>query len=66
MGVLWDMKVQTDREIEHFKPGIVILDETGKTCMLVDVACLFDTSVPAKERKKLKKYYDLKLEAKGI
>ena len=35
--------------------------------MLVDVACRpIDTKVPAKEREKLEKYYDLKLEENRI
>ena len=60
------MKIQTDKVIEHSRPDIVIFEKEGRKCLLVDVACPFDTRVPDKEREKIDKYQDLKWEIKRI
>ena len=38
----WDFKIQTDNEIEHNKPDIVVLDKIKRKCLVIDVACPFD------------------------
>ena len=38
--LLWDFKIQTDNKIEHNKP---VLNEIEQKCLIIDVACPFDT-----------------------
>ena len=38
--LLWDFKIQTDNKIEHHKP---VLNEIEQKCLIIDVACPFDT-----------------------
>ena len=64
--VMWDMKIQTDKEIEHCRPGIDIRCNKSRKCYLVAVACPFDPRVQDKEREKVEKYQDLKRELKRI
>ena len=64
--VLWDMRIQTDNVIEHSRPDLILLDKKDRKCLIVDVACPFDTRVEEKEREKITKYQDLKWEIKRI
>ena len=64
--VMWDMKIQTDKEIEHCRPEIVIRCNKCRKCYIVDVACPFDMSVQDMDREKVEKYQDLKQELKRI
>ena len=57
--VMWDMKIHTDKEIEHCRPDIFIRCNKSRKCYIVDVACSFDTRVQDKEREKVEKYQDL-------
>ena len=45
----WDFKIQTDNEIEHNKPDIVVLDKIKRKCLVIDVACPFDIRLKDKE-----------------
>ena len=38
--LLWDFKIQTDNKIEHNKP---VLNKIEQKCLIIDVACPFDT-----------------------
>ena len=64
--ILWDMKIQTDKILEHSRPDIVVFEREKRTCKIVDVACPFDTRVVEKEREKVDKYQELKYELKRI
>ena len=64
--ILWDMKIQTDKILEHSRPDIVVFEKEKRTCKIVDVACPFDTRVVEKEREKVDKYQELKHELKTI
>ena len=57
---------QTDRHSDHHKPDIVLLNEEDKSCLIIDVACPFDTRIDSKEREKIENYHDLKHEMKRI
>ena len=50
--ILWDFKIQTDKVLEHSRPDITIHKKAKKECILVDVACPFDTRVKEKEEEK--------------
>ena len=49
-NMLWDFKIQTENKIEHNKSDIVVLDKIERKCIIIDVACLFDTRVKGKEK----------------
>ena len=36
--ILWDMPIQTDRQIKANRPGIVIKDKQEKSCLLIDMS----------------------------
>ena len=63
--LLWDFKIQTDRHSDHNKPDIVLLNKEGESCLIIDVACPFDTRTVRKREKK-GNYHDLKQEMKRI
>ena len=48
--ILWDMPIQSDREIKDTRPDIVIKNKTTKGCILIDMAILSerDTCVKSK------------------
>ena len=62
----WDFKIQTDNEIEHNKPDIVVLDKIKRKCLVIDVACPFDIRLKDKEKQKIENYEDFKRELKRI
>ena len=64
--LLWDFKIQTDKVLEHNKPDILLFNKNTRTCLIVDVACPFDTRVVEREGDKIDRYQDLKWEIKRI
>ena len=64
--LLWDFKIQTDQRMDHDKPDIVFLNKEERPCLIIDVACPFDTRVLSKEKEKIENYHDLKHEIKRI
>ena len=50
--VLWDFPIQTDEKLEHNRPDTAIVKKKKRTCMLIDVACPFDTRIERKEKRK--------------
>ena len=64
--LLWDFKIQTDNKVEHNKPDIVVLDKIERKCLIIDVACPFDTRVKGKEEEEIENYQELKREFKWI
>ena len=49
-------------KLEHNKPDIVVVNKETNACLIIDVACPFDTRVIEKEREKITRYEDLKWE----
>ena len=45
---------------------IVFLNEVENSCLIIDVACSFETRVLSKEKEKIENYHDLKQEIKRI
>ena len=64
--ILWDFSIQTDHLIEANRPDIVVLEKTSWKCLLIDIACPFDTRVANKEKEKIEKYQDLGRELQRI
>ena len=50
-----------DRQIEHWRPDIVVMEKNTKKCLIIDVACPVD-NVILKRNKKLNNYSKLRLE----
>ena len=51
--LLWDFPIQTDHQLDHNKPDIVIHYKQKQECQILDVACPFDTRVKSKEKEKI-------------
>ena len=67
--MLWDfLKIQTDNKVEQNKPDIVnvVLDKIERKCLIIDVACLFDTQVKGKEKEEIENYQELKKNFKHL
>ena len=60
--VLWDFNINTDYEIEHRRPDIVVVLKPEKECLIIDIAVPGDTRIKQKEQEKIEKYQDLKRE----
>ena len=64
--LLWDFTIQTDREIHHRRPDIVIQKKKAKETIIVDIAVPGDSNVLQKETEKYEKHQDLAKEIKRI
>ena len=64
--LLWDFTIQTDGEIHHRRPDIVIQKKKAKETIIVDIAVPGDSNVQQKETEKYEKYQDLAREIKRI
>ena len=60
--ILWDMPIQTDREIKANRPDIVVKDKENKTCLLIDMSVPTERNISIKTMEKLSKYKDLEIE----
>ena len=57
VNILWNQKVQTDRNIPNNKPGIIIRDNENGTCMLINVAISGDRNVIKRQPRR---FYSIK------
>ena len=64
--VLWNQAVHTDREVTANRPDIIIKNQKGKTCTLIDVAISTDRNVVQKEAEKKLKYKSLCIEIQRL
>ena len=53
--ILWDIAIQKDKEIEHQKPDIVVIDKQKRECKIIDIAVLGDRNIKVKELVKITK-----------
>ena len=60
--LLYDFTLQTDREIHHRKPDLVLLKKESRDCFIVDVAIPGDHRIDIKEVEKIDNYSELRLE----
>ena len=61
--ILWDMPIQTDKEIKANRPDIVVKDKKERTCLLIDMSIPTERNTSLKTMEKLTKYKDLEIEA---
>ena len=60
--LLWDMTLNTDRQIGANRPDIVLRDKTAKKTYIIDISCPSDMNVQSKENEKVAKYSGLRAE----
>ena len=60
--ILWDFRIQTDQQLNHNRPDIVIHDKEKNESKIIDVSCPFDGRVIDREEEKKGKYKDLRRE----
>ena len=51
-----------DRQIEHRRPDIVVMEKNTDKCLIIDVACPVDNNLIVKRNEKLNNYSELRLE----
>jgi len=64
--ILWDFSIQTDHEIRHNRPDIVVLDKTKRKVSLIDISVPNDCNVAEKRVQKIRAYTDLATELKTL
>ena len=64
--LLWDFPIQTDYRLQHNRPDTVLENKQDPSCLLIDIACPFDTRLDRKENEKIEVYQDLKREIKRM
>ena len=64
--LMWDFDIRTDRVIRAHRPDITMINKINGKVFLIDVAIPWDTRVNEKEREKVDKYHDLKLELERL
>ena len=60
--IIWDLPVQTDREIKANRPDIIVKHKGNKSCLLIDMSIPTDKNTSVKVMEKLSKYKDLEIE----
>ena len=60
--ILWDMPIQTDREIKANRPDIIVKDKKQRTCQLIEISVHTERNTSIKMTEKLSKYKDLEIE----
>ena len=58
--------IQTDKEIEHRRADIVVIDKEKRECKIVDIAVSGDQNIKVKELEKITKYQDLRLQVQKL
>ena len=64
--ILWDFEIRTDHHIPARRPDIIIVDKEKKETTIIDVAVPDDMNIEQKEREKISKYQDLRLEIQKL
>ena len=67
--ILWDFAIQTDKEIEHKSPDLVVIDKKKRKCIIdkiIDIAVPGDQNIKVKELEIITKYQDLRLQLQEL
>ena len=64
--IFWDFAFQTDKEIEHRRPDILVIDKEQRECKIIDIAVPRDQNVKVKKLEKITKYQDLRLQVQKL
>ena len=60
--VMWDLDIETDKNVQYNRPDIVIHDTKNRTCQLIDVSVPICRNVVSKTAEKIVKYRNLEIE----
>ena len=60
--LLWDMTLNTDRQVGANRPDIVLRDKASKKTYIIDISCPSDKNVTSNENEKVAKYSGLRVE----
>ena len=63
---LWDFRIQTDQQLNHNRPDIVLHDKEKNECKITDISCPIDGRVIEREKEKRAKYEELRREVATI
>lgn len=66
MKILWNMKIQTDKKIDHPRPDIVVFEERKRKYLLINVTRPLRHKNGRKGKGEKEKYQDLKRKVKRI
>ena len=61
-----DFSIQTDHVMEAQRPNLVVVDKKMITCKVIDFAVSGDSRIVEKEKEKIEKYQDLRIELQKI
>ena len=64
--ILWGFAIQTDKEIEHWRPDIVVIDKKKRECKIINIAVPGDQNIKVKELEQITKYQDLRLKVQKL
>ena len=62
MKILWDVCIQVDRQVEHRRPDIVVMEKNTKKCLIFHVACPVNNNLILKRNEKLDNCSELRLQ----
>ena len=54
--ILWDVFIQVDRQIEHWRQDNVVMEKNTNKFLIIDVTCPVDNNLILKRDKKLDNY----------
>ena len=60
--ILWDVCIQVDRQVEHRRPDIVVMEKNTKKCLIFHVACPVNNNLILKRNEKLDNCSELRLQ----
>lgn len=66
VSILWDMPIETDKEIKGNRPDIVVKDKMERTCLRMNMSVPTERNTPLKTTEKLSKLKDLEIEIERI
>ena len=64
--ILWDVNIYTDKLIHARRPDIVVVDKSARKVTLIDMTIPADKNILEKEKEKVVKYQDLRIELQRI
>ena len=53
--LIWDINIQCDNVVEARRPGLILVDRKGQSCVIVDIAVPGGCRVREKELEKIEK-----------
>ena len=59
--ILWNVCIQVDRQIEHWRPDTVVMEKNTNKCLIIDVVCPVNNNLILKRNEKLGDYSELRL-----